>query len=72
MSIRNRQQIGFHGRYKFYHSLENAPGFINVGLRLFNYYLCVKSFMQTPIFLQRQKKSDNLNYRIAGLEMEYC
>lgn len=37
ISTRNPQQIGFHGRYKFYHSLENAPGFINVGLRLFNH-----------------------------------
>lgn len=50
MSIRNRQQIGFHGRYKFYHSLENAPGFINVGLRLFNYCLCANSFMLGLVF----------------------
>lgn len=42
--------MGFHGRCKFYHSLGNAPGFINVGLRLFNYYLYANSFMHSPVF----------------------
>lgn len=42
--------MGFHDRYKFYHSLGNAPGFINVGLILFNYYLYVNSFMQLLVF----------------------
>ncbi len=63
--------MGFHGRYKFYHSLGNAPGFINIELRLFNHYLYANSFMQSPVFLRLQKKSDNANYRIAGLKMEY-
>lgn len=43
--------MGLHGRYKFYHSLGNAPGFINVGLRLFNYYLYANSFMLSPDLL---------------------
>lgn len=42
--------MGFLDRYKFYHSLENAPGFINFELRLFNYYLYANSFMQSPVF----------------------
>lgn len=42
--------MGFHGRYKFYHSLGNAPGFINYELRLFNYYLYANSFTQPPVF----------------------
>ena len=50
MPTRNWREIGFHGRYKFYHSLENAPGFINVGLRLFNYPLYANSFMQLLVF----------------------
>lgn len=50
MSIINRHQIGFHGRYKFYHSLGNAPGFINVELGLFNYYLYANLFMQPSFF----------------------
>ena len=37
MPTRNWREIGFLGRYKFYHSLGNAPGFINFGLRLFNH-----------------------------------
>ena len=64
--------MGFHGKYKSYHSLGNAPGFISVELRLFNYYLYANSFMQLSVFLRWQKKSDNANYRIAGLKMEYC
>lgn len=42
--------MGFHDRYKFYHSLGNAPGFINDELRLFNYYLYANSLMQSPVF----------------------
>lgn len=42
--------MGFHDRYKFYHSLGNAPGFINDELRLFNYYLYANSFTQPPVF----------------------
>lgn len=42
--------MGFHDRYKFYHSLENAPGFINVELGLFNRHLRANSFMQSTIF----------------------
>ena len=41
---------GFHGRHN--HLLENAPGFINVGLGLFNYPLYANSFMQ-PSFVLR-------------------
>ena len=42
--------MGFHDRYKFYHSLGNAPGFINDEVRLFNYYLYANSFTQPPVF----------------------
>lgn len=50
MSTRNRQQIGFHGRYKFYHLLGNAPGFIIIELRRFNYYSYANSFTQHLFF----------------------
>ena len=50
MPTRNQSQMGFYDRYKFYHSLGNAPGFINLGLRLFNYYHRANSFMQSPDF----------------------
>lgn len=47
--------MGFHGRYKFYHSLGNAPGFIYVELRLFNHYLCANSLMQPPVFCDEKE-----------------
>lgn len=52
MTTRNQSQMRFHGKYKFYHSLGNAPGFINIELRLFNHYLFVNSFTQPSIFLR--------------------
>ncbi len=55
MSPWNWREIGFHGRYKFFHSLQNAPGFINFGLRLFNYYLRANSFMQPPDFRDNKR-----------------
>lgn len=42
--------MGFHDRYKFYHSLGNAPGFINDELRLFNHYLYANLLLQSPVF----------------------
>lgn len=56
MYTRNRQQMGFHGRYKFYHSLGTAPGFISVELRLFYYYLYANSFMQLSVFFAMAKE----------------
>lgn len=55
MITRNRQQMGFHDRYKFYHSLGNAPGFIYVELRLFNHYLYANSLMQPPVFCDEKE-----------------
>lgn len=47
--------MGFNGRYKFYHSLGNAPGFINDELRLFNHHLYANSFMLSPAFCDDKK-----------------
>lgn len=55
--------MGFYGRYKYYHSLGNAPGFINVELRRFNSCLNANSPMQSSVFVMtkeiRQRELSN-------------
>lgn len=56
--------MGFHGRYKFYHSLESAPGFINVELGLFNYPLYANSFMQLLVFCDDKRNPTTRNVEL--------